>query len=56
MLFITIYNEDNTCIAWAWYLDNDVQLFIVGVIIMYIYAVANKLIAKILILCGLIAT
>lgn len=39
---------------WAWYLDNDVQLFGVCVIAMYVYARVDKNVGKMVIL-GLLA-
>jgi peptidoglycan/LPS O-acetylase OafA/YrhL len=52
-------NGKSECLGWGWYLQNDMQLFVISMIIMLIYS-KNKLIAKvtasILIIASLIFT
>jgi hypothetical protein len=39
LLFIDnlVDNANNMCMAWGWYLQNDMQLFLYCMIILYIY-------------------
>jgi hypothetical protein len=56
IFFITIYYHDDTCMPWAWYLDNDIQIFVVGVAIMYIYCFLNKTLGKLLIIACILGS
>lgn len=45
ILFISnfVENGDNQCLGWGWYLQVDFQLFIIGLILLYVYSKSKKI-------------
>ncbi|EAR92156.2 acyltransferase family protein (macronuclear) [Tetrahymena thermophila SB210] len=53
MLFIdNLYDEPISCLPWTWYLSNDMQMFVLSLILMIVYA-NNKTAGKLLIFSAL---
>ncbi len=48
-------NGETQCMGWGWYLQNDMQLFIISLFFLFIYAL-KPLLSKILILLAIIAS
>ncbi|KAM3129124.1 hypothetical protein pb186bvf_018760 [Paramecium bursaria] len=38
LLFIDNFFDDSSCMVWGWYLTNDIQMFLVGLVSLYIYS------------------
>lgn len=55
VLFIDNMWNEISCLPWAWYLSNDVQLFIVCIWVLFVYT-RNKKIGLSLIFGGMIAS
>jgi hypothetical protein len=57
MLFIdNLFADDLYCMGWSWYLSNDMQLFLVCLIPIYLYARISPKVGKISIIALLLAT
>lgn len=52
-------NGNTQCMGWSWYLQNDIQLFIVSVILLYLYSlkpVVTKIIIWLMIIGSILFT
>lgn len=58
LLFVDnlVDNGETMCISWGWYLQNDMQIFVVSVIILYWYQQKSKIQAKITIFMLIMAS
>ena len=56
LLIDNLFDNYKNCVGWGWYLSNDIQLFIVCLIPMFVYSAISKILGKMIVVLLLVAS
>ena len=56
LLIDNLFDDYKNCVGWGWYLSNDIQLFIVCLIPMFVYSAISKILGKMIVVLLLVAS